>query len=296
MTTSRHRVLITGVNGYIGSHLAKVLSLDPALEVSGLDVNLSVNHPEKYLHEMYYESILNQASLKKLRYQFDTVIHLAGLISVEESVTQPCIYSMTNVEGTINAIECLAPQNFIFASTATAFNPANPYALTKALAEYIIRQKCKNYTIFRFFNVAGSDGEFRQIGKSTHLIRVAAECAAGKRPKMAIYGSNWPTKDGTCERDYIHVLDLVDAISKAVYNPRNTKFECLGTGTTHSCLEVIETMKRVTGKDFPVLDHERRDGDVSVLSIPEGMISKFIDCKYTLEDMCRSAYEAELTR
>lgn len=293
MNTSSHRVLVTGCNGYIGSHTVKALK-EAGFEVHGIDWKRNTgNDVSRYVDNLMFGSAydFNKA------YRYDTVIHLAGSISVEESVRKPYEYYYNNVEGThwqlyFNSTN--GCDNFIFASTAAAFDPVSPYALSKIMAETLVRNMAKNYTIFRFFNVAGSDGEFGQIGDATHLIRIAAETAAGKRPSMYLYGTDWDTPDGTCIRDYIHVQDLVDSIVKAVYNPLNTEYECLGRGLGVSCREVIQTMREASGVDFKVVESVRRPGDVARLVVDQP--SRLLECKRDLLDMCRSAYELELKR
>lgn len=293
MNTSSHRVLVTGCSGYIGSHTVKALK-EHGFEVHGIDWNKDTgNDVTRYVDNLMYGSAydFNKA------YRYDTVIHLAGSISVEESVREPYKYYYNNVESThwqlhFNGVN--GCENFIFASTAAAFDPVSPYALSKIMAETLVRNMAKNYTIFRFFNVAGSDGEFGQIGNATHLIRIAAETAAGKRPSMYLYGTDWDTPDGTCVRDYIHVQDLVDSIVKAVYNPLNTEYECLGRGVGVSCREVIQTMREASGVDFSVEETGRRPGDVARLVVDQP--SQLLECKRDLLDMCRSAYELELKR
>ena len=182
--------------------------------------------------------------------------------------------------------------HFIFASTAGAFDAQSPYARSKLAAEDVIKEQSKAYTIFRFFNVAGSDGMHRQVGRSSHLIRIAAEAAAGKRDFMAIYGEDYDTPDGTCVRDYIHVVDLVNAIRDTIkHGPFNTPYECIGSGKGYSVKEVVETMKEVTGKDFKVRKAGRRPGDPASLSIDNQF--NLLHPQYQLKDMCLSAYTIE---
>ena len=151
------------------------------------------------------------------------------------------------------------------------------------------------YTIFRFFNVAGSDGENKQVGESTHLIRIAAETAAGKRDTMKIFGTDYDTRDGSCIRDYIHVVDLAHSIVKAVeIGPMNSPYECIGSGKGYTTIEVVECMKKVTEKDFEVIHSNRRAGDPPILTVENK--SGLLYNQYTLEDMCLSAYYAELNR
>ena len=289
MNTS-DKILVTGATGYIGSHLCKTLC-EKGYTVHGLDNNWKThNDPSKYLHKAFKIDIAN--TYADIQDRYHTVVHLAGLISVEESTKFAARYFEVNTNSTRRLIEKTKFSNIIYASTAAAFDPVSPYALSKLMSEWIIRQNYQDYTIFRFFNVAGNSGEFGQVGESTHLIRIAAETAAGKRDSIKLYGTDYPTPDGTCVRDYIHVQDLVDTIEKAIYNPMNSQYECLGAGTGYSCREVIDTMKRVTGKDFKVVEADRRPGDTPVLIVDNP--SKLLNCEKTLEDMCLSAYKMEL--
>jgi UDP-glucose 4-epimerase len=286
------KILVTGAYGYIGSHTVKAL-VEYGYDVYALDSKKSNNNIEKYISENIYISDVTRKDIYGIG-NFDSVVHLAGLIDVAESVEQPWLYCKVNTEGTFNSLVKFNSDNFIFASTAAAFNPSSPYAQSKILAESIIKAWGKNYTIFRFFNVAGNNGEFKQIGKATHLVRIAAETAAGKRPYITINGTDWDTEDGTCVRDYVHVSDLVNGIVKAVEQPSNKDFECIGTGINYSVRQVINTMKSVTNIDFEVREGPRRAGDSASIIVPPDMLSQYTICNKTLEDMCLSAYQSEL--
>ena len=287
------KVLVTGCNGYIGSHVVKALA-EAGCEVSGMDNKKSVNDVSKYLTGEfdYYHRDVSDHSHGHLYY--DVVIHLAGLISVEESTQNPWKYYTNNTEGTCNILTNYEAENFIFASTAAAFNPISPYAQSKLMAESLVKTMANNYTIFRFFNVAGNNGEFRQIGDATHLIRIAAETAAGKRDHMKIYGNDWETRDGTCIRDYVHVMDLVECILKAIEVPANTDYECIGSGIGYTVNEVIDVMKDVSGINFNTEYAPRRPGDAAEILIPAHQKSKYFYGNRTLEQMCESAYKMEL--
>lgn len=287
------KVLVTGCNGYIGSHVVKALA-EAGCEVSGMDNKKSVNDVSKYLTGEfdYYHRDVSDHSHGHLYY--DVVIHLAGLISVEESTQNPWKYFTNNTEGTCNILTNYEAENFIFASTAAAFNPISPYAQSKLMAESLVKTMANNYTIFRFFNVAGNNGEFRQIGDATHLIRIAAETAAGKRDHMKIYGNDWETRDGTCIRDYVHVMDLVECILKAIEVPANTDYECIGSGIGYTVNEVIDVMKDVSGINFNTEYAPRRPGDAAEILIPAHQKSKYFYGNRTLEQMCESAYKMEL--
>lgn len=288
------KILVTGAYGYIGSHTVKALA-QHGFNVTALDNKKTVNDISKYANKI----IISDITEKNYYGRFDHVVHLAGAISVEESETKPWKYINKNIIGTYNALDSSMHDfddvKITFSSTATAFEPVSVYAQTKVLAEKLIREKANKYTIFRFFNVAGSDGEFTQTGKPTHLIRIAAETAAGKRPFIKINGTDWPTYDGTCVRDYIHVMDIVNGIMKSIYFPLNNEYDCLGSGIGYSVREVIDTMKRVSGIDFTVIEGLRREGDAASILIPKDT-NNYCDATYSLEDMCRSAYQAELRR
>ena len=285
------KILVTGATGYIGSHVCKVL-FERGYEVIGLDIRWDQNDITKYCERILVKDV-NKTILDQ---DYDAVVHLAGLISVEESTKKPAHYYNTNLNGTLNMLgQINYDTHFIFASTAGAFDPQSPYARSKVAAEDVIKEQAEHYTIFRFFNVAGSDGENMQQGASTHLIRIAAECATGSRIGINIFGTDYDTRDGTCVRDYIHVVDLANAIANAVQNgPKNTPYECIGSGKGYTVKEVIETMKQVSGSNFEVMVAGRREGDPASLSIDNQFDG--LEIKHTLEDMCRSAYTTELVR
>lgn len=286
------KILVTGCNGYIGSHTVKALK-EAGYIVHGIDRTYSMNKVQKYL-DLYMHGDANDFTKA---YRYDAVVHLAGYISVEESVKQPFMYFNNNTLVThwqLHFNVTNGCNNFIFASTAAAFNPISPYAQSKLMAESLVKAMASNFTIFRFFNVAGNNGEFGQIGNATHLVRIAAQTAAGKRSHITINGTDWDTIDGTCVRDYVHVSDLVDGIVKAVDKPSNKPYECIGTGNNYSVRQVINNMKKVSGIDFKVVEGPKRDGDAPSITVPNGLISDYIKCEKTLEDMCLSAYKIEL--
>jgi UDP-glucose 4-epimerase len=197
--------------------------------------------------------------------------------------------------GTANMLDRVETGHMLFASTSSAWEMASPYARSKVAAEDVIKEKANGYTIFRFFNVSGTDGINRQLGAATHLIRVAAMVAAGKTPEIKIFGTDYDTRDGTCIRDYIHVVDLASAIVKAVEaGPQNTPYECLGSNRGYSVLEVLDTMERVTGKRLNRTIAPRRDGD-AVSSVVDNL-SNFVTLTKSIEDMCLDQYNYERGR
>lgn len=284
------QVLVTGAAGYIGSHVVKALhnrgyivdTLDRAITTNSESIRHMVRH-------MYHGNITERVVIDV---HYDAVVHCAALISVEESMRLPLVYYEVNTAGTLKLLQELKYDHFIFASTGGAFDPISPYAKSKIIAEEAVRQIAPDYSIFRFFNVAGNDGELRQPYPASHIIRIAAEAAAGKRDKMVIFGKDYGTSDGTCIRDYVHVVDLAEALVRSVPLPANSKYECIGSGRGYTNLEVINTMKEVTGVDFPVEFGPRRSGDPAKLLVDT--VSKYVKIDHDLKDMCHSAYTMEL--
>lgn len=264
---------------------------------------------------------------------FDTIMHFAASIVVPESVENPLKYYMNNTVNTTNLIKCATDTNvkrFIFSSTAATYgepkevqqsgvdenyltHPINPYGMSKLMSERVIQDTaCANkdfkYVIFRYFNVAGADinyidGKLKpRIGQSfpnaTHLIKIASECATGKRNKMAIFGDDFDTKDGTGIRDYIHVDDLANAHIKAIEYLESNDSDIFnaGYGTGYSVKEVIETMKSATATNFQVNIAARRAGDPAALVSDNRKIKAKMNWVPKYNDLvliCRSSFEWE---
>lgn len=242
--------------------------------------------------------------------KFDTIIHFAASIVVPESIVDPLKYYMNNTVNTTHLIKRAVEngvKRFIFSSTAAVYGnleklpeegidescstgPINPYGSSKLMSEQVLKDTSIayqefNYVIFRYFNVAGADMHYDngvlspRIGQSfqnaTNLIKIVAECAAGKRDKVAVFGDDYDTPDGTGIRDYIHVDDLADAHIKAIdYLTENeSNLFNIGYGKGYSVKEVIETMKRVTSVNFKEEIAPRRDADIEV-SIANNMKMK----------------------
>ena len=285
----KNNILVTGATGYIGSHLCKLLK-ENNYHVTGWDINFHTefNNVSQFCDEFYKTDITDPS----ITGSYDTIVHLAGRSTVADSLITPSEYYRVNVFGTLNVIENINFNHIIFAGTSSAWAMASPYAISKVAAEDIIREKAKNWTIFRFFNVSGTDGIHKQLGKPTHLIRVAAMVAAGKLNEFTIYGTDYETRDGTCIRDYVHVSDVCNAILSSIKSgPLNTKYECIGSKKGFTVLEVIETMKKVTGIDFKIIYGNRRDGDSIVNKVDK--LSTHVKLTKTIEDMCLDQYVLE---
>lgn len=283
-------ILVTGATGYIGSHLCKILKENLSCHLTILSNTRHFLYNCKENRHPYFNTAHFDVDVREFAsdLEFDVVVHLAGLISVEESTRIPDLYYDVNVNGTANILK-IKTDHFIFASTAGAFNPTSEYANTKIKAENLIKDLSKNYTIFRFFNVAGSNSKYGQIGPSTHLIRILSEVATNKRCNFSIYGNDYNTYDGTCVRDYIHVDDICCSILKSIINgPKNTPYECLGRGIGYSNKEVVEEFQKSTQTNFKYDITDRRPGDPDRLVVDN--LSDLSCTRYTLADMCQSAY------
>ena len=288
------RVLVTGGAGYIGSHVVKLLG-ERSYEVITYD-NLSTGHDWAVLYgDLVVGDLADKEKLRGVFSKFkpEAVIHFAAYIVVPESVREPLKYYRNNVINTINLLEVMEEfgvDKFIFSSSAAVYgipdripvpegaplNPINPYGETKATVERVLRDinnsgKGFRYVSLRYFNVAGADPEGK-IGfaypNPTHLIIRAVKTASGEFDRLEIYGTDYPTPDGTCIRDYIHVTDLADAhivaLDYLLEGGDSDVFNC-GYGHGYSVKEVVEAVKRVTGVDFRVVEAPRREGDPPAL-------------------------------
>lgn len=268
------KVLITGSNGYIGQHLAKLLHTE--YEVHGVDLQ----DENKCEYVVNYQKV-NICDPHFLPNSYEAVIHLAALIRVGESVKYPQEYYTANIFGTMNVLNCVTYRNFIFGSTGAAALPTSPYALSKKAAEDIVTQYCtkKNidFTIFRFYNVIGSevteptnpDGLFCKLKEAVDT------------GKFSMYGTDYNTKDGTCVRDYVHVNEIANAIKLAIKTPSKS-IENLAHGKGYTVKEIVDTFKLVNNVDFDVVSHPRREGDLES-SVLEN-VSSYMENLYSLED------------
>lgn len=283
-------VLVTGGAGYIGSHMVWEL-LDHGEEVVVIDrLSSGFDWAVPQAAELVVGDIGDQRLVKQTieRRGVDAIIHLAGSIIVPESVSDPLGYYLNNTVKSRSLIESAVRcgvKHFIFSSTAAVYgtpranpvteeeplNPESPYGSSKLMTEIMLKDTAAAhdfaYTALRYFNVSGADPQQR-TGQSTrgatHLVKVACETATGKRPYMEVFGDDYPTRDGTCVRDYIHVSDLVNAHYLALLRLREGGGSLVancGYGRGFSVLEVIDTVKRVAGKEFAVRRSGRRPGD-----------------------------------
>ncbi len=290
---SEKSILVTGGAGYIGSHTVRQLG-EQNRRVVTLD-NLSKGFREHVLFGDFVEGDTADSELvaRILRdHQVETVIHFAAHTVVPESVADPLEYYRNNTCATRNLLACCAEagvKHFVFSSTAAVYGipeqdkcwedtptrPINPYGMSKLMSEYMLRDLAVasdlRYVILRYFNVAGSDPEGR-IGQSTPgatlLMKVAAEQALGKREALYIFGTDYPTPDGTGVRDYIHVEDLADAHLKAIdYLGAGGESQILNCGYGHgySVREVLDTVQRVHGSALNIIEEARRPGDPPAL-------------------------------
>jgi len=287
------RILVTGGAGYIGSHAVKALGR-AGHEICVFD-NLSTGHEWAVLSgKLVRGDLEDRAAIESVLKEFrpEAVMHFAAYIQVEESVRAPLKYYRNNVANSLTLLEAMRANGvgrFIYSSTAAVYGipehipvretapllPINPYGMTKVMIERVLADLSAatdfRYVALRYFNVAGADpgGELGQAYKeATHLITRALKTAHGEFAKLYIYGTDYPTPDGTCIRDYIHVDDLAEAHVQALdhlFGTGQSDVMNCGYGSGYSVREVVETAKRVTGIDFPVEETGRRAGDPPAL-------------------------------
>jgi UDP-glucose 4-epimerase len=307
-------ILVTGGAGYIGSHMVLALA-DMGEEVVVLD-NLSTGFwwavaPQVRLVE---GDIGDEALLDRVmaEHNFDAVVHFAGSIVVPDSVRDPLGYYLNNTVKSRMLMACAVKAGiprFIFSSTAAVYgNPAtqpvfedatpapiSPYGSSKLMTEWMLKDAHAAYGLqyiaLRYFNVAGGDPKGR-IGQSTpratHLIKVACQTALGQRGALDVYGTDYPTPDGTCLRDYIHVSDLiaahVDALSHLRRGGESGIFNC-GYGKGYSVLDVIKAVERVHGQALPVNYAPRREGDPAAIVAGASAVREVLGWKPKYENL-----------
>lgn len=325
-------ILLAGGAGYIGSHTAVAL-LEAGHEVVVVD-NYCNSCPEaiKRVEELTGKSIVSyEADVKdkaKLLEIFksnkiDCVIHFAGLKAVGESVEKPILYYRNNIDTTLTLLECMAEvgvHNFVFSSSATVYGEAaseppyveamergkcsNPYGWTKSMMEQILQDaavadKELSVVLLRYFNPIGAHpsgriGEDPQ-GIPNNLMPYVSQVAVGRREQLTIFGDDYPTPDGTCRRDYIHVMDLAAGHLKAVEYAvahKGTEIFNLGTGTPYSVLEIVKAFESSNAIKVPYVIGPRRAGDLPEVWAGTEKAAGLLGWKAerTLEDMCRDAW------
>ena len=287
------KVLVTGGAGYIGSHACKALAR-AGFEPVVFD-NLATGWRGAVKWGPFVQGdLMDRASIDAalLKYQPVAVMHFAALSLVGESMKDPGLYWRVNVGGALNLLEACAAagvKTFVFSSTCATYGdqdgvllteetpqrPINAYGGSKLAIEQMLQDFGKSaglsHVIFRYFNVAGADPE-GDIGEQhvpeTHLIPLMLDAVAGKRPALTVFGTDYPTPDGTCVRDYVHVTDLADAHVLGLRRLLDGKGDgvfCLGTGRGFSVREVIEASRIVTNREVPVVIGDRRPGDAAAL-------------------------------
>jgi len=319
---SKVPVLVTGGAGYIGSHAVLALK-DSGWPVAVID-NLSNGSREVVPEDVPFieGNIADRALVERIfdEQRIGAIMHFAGSIVVPESVEQPLKYYANNTlasHALISAAVAAGVKHILFSSTAATYGvpehvpigeqdpqePINPYGASKLMTERMLADASAaypfNYGALRYFNVAGADPEGRtgQIGKgSTHLIKVAAETAVGKRDHIAVYGTDYPTPDGTCIRDYIHVSDLADAHVAAlewlVEHPQENLVMNCGYGKGLSVLEVLDAVDRHTNRPIRRVMEGRRAGDPPELVAGNERLLKTLDWRPQHDDIDRIVGDA----
>ncbi len=288
------KILVTGGCGYIGSHVVRQLS-EAGHQVVVYD-NLSTGFRDALVNgeELIQADLADHDSLQEVfrQHRFSTVLHFAAAIVAPESVLQPLKYYGNNSRNTLALLEAcvrFGVQRFIFSSTAAVYGlpaggsaseespqaPINPYGSSKLISEWMLRDVAAahdlQYVALRYFNVAGADPQARmgqRTPEATHLIKVACQAALGQRSQVAIYGTDYPTPDGTGIRDYIHIEDLAAAHLSALQYLREGGASTamnVGYGRGSSVREVLAMVKQVSGVGFKVVEEGRRPGDPACL-------------------------------
>ena len=307
-------VLVTGGAGYIGGHMVLAL-VDAGERVVVLDdlstgFRWAVRPPATLIVGDTGNAALVDSIIRE--YRIDAIAHFAAKIVVPDSVTDPLLYYLNNTAKARSLLECAVRGNvryFVFSSTAAVYGepaydvipesaplaPINPYGRSKLMTEWMLQDVSKahgmKFAILRYFNVAGADPK-RRLGQSgsnaTHLIKLASQTAIGVKPYLAVFGTDYSTKDGTCIRDYIQVTDLADAHVLALNYLRdggiNLILNC-GYGHGHSVFEVVDAVKKASGIGFEIRLSDRRSGDAVVLVADPTRIKSVLGWKPKWDDL-----------
>lgn len=324
------KILVTGGAGYIGSHTCVEL-INAGHEVVIVD-NLCNSNIEsvKRIREITGKDIeFNEADISDrekmekifCNNNFDAVIHFAGLKAVGESCEKPLEYFINNISGTLVMLDIMKKynvKNIVFSSSATVYGTpktvpikedfplsvTNPYGRTKLMLEEILQDIYKadnqwNVTLLRYFNPIGAH-KSGKIGEDpngipNNLLPYITKVAIGELPILNVFANDYPTEDGTCIRDYIHVVDLADGHVKAIESIKDNsgvRIYNLGTGNGYSVLEVIKNFEKASGKQIPFQIADRRAGDVAVCYADSSLAKKELgwEAKYGIEEMCRDSW------
>ncbi len=307
-------VLVTGGAGYIGSHM--VLALTDAGEsvvvIDNLSTGFSAFVPQSvplFIGDVGDEHLVDGVISQ---HGVDSIIHFAGSVVVPESMRDPLLYYRNNTMATrslLNAAIKRGVSRFIFSSTAAVYGnpehvpvpetaptrPTSPYGTSKLMAEIMLHDAASahemSYVVLRYFNVAGADPQGRvglaTVG-ATHLMKIAMEVATGQRAKIDVYGTDYPTPDGTCIRDFVHVSDLAQAHRAALAYLRtggsSVTLNC-GYGRGYSVLETIEAVRRVSGRAIPTHYAPRRPGDIVTMVADTSRIRALLDWTPTYDNL-----------
>ncbi|MCH8980356.1 MAG: UDP-glucose 4-epimerase GalE [Armatimonadetes bacterium] len=302
-------VLVTGGAGYIGSHVCKLLR-ERRIDHVIFD-NLERGHQRAAgKSPVFFGDVRDRVSLDRLFSEFDIdqVMHFAAYIEVGESVQKPSQFYRNNVGGTLNLLEAMTRagvHKIVFSSTAAIYgepestpideahpkNPTSPYGRSKWMVEQMLDDFDKAYGLtsvsLRYFNAAGADPDGR-LGEDhrpeTHLIPRILMAACGKADGFKIYGTDYDTPDGTCVRDYVHVMDLADAHVRAMGHGQSDAFN-LGNGEGFSVRQVLEVAQKVVGKEIPAVESARRPGDPAVLVASSDKIRSKLGWKPQYSDL-----------
>ncbi|MEH1853876.1 MAG: UDP-glucose 4-epimerase GalE [Nostoc sp.] len=312
------KVLVTGGAGYIGSHVVRQLG-EAGYDVVVYD-NCSTGSPQAVLDgELIIGDLKDSESLYQAfcQHKFTAVLHFAASLNVPESVSHPLDYYANNTRNTLNLLRCcnnMDVKQIIFSSTAAVYGqpetspvnestptePINPYGRSKLSCEWLIRDYANTsdfrYVILRYFNVAGAEpgGRLGQVSKKvSHLIGATCDAALKRRLGVQIFGTDFPTPDGTAIRDYIHVEDLATAhLDALAYLEQGNESQILncGYGQGYSVRQVIERVKAISGIDFPVIETERRPGDPACVIASADKIRKLLGWQPKYNDLDQIVY------
>ncbi|MQA27257.1 MAG: UDP-glucose 4-epimerase GalE [Micromonosporaceae bacterium] len=315
------KLLVTGGCGYIGSVVTHQL-VEAGHDVTVID-DLSTGHADNLPEAVTFHqlSVHQAADVLTPDAGFDGVLHFAAKIAAGESVVRPELYWDTNVRGSLallDAVRAAGTPRLIFSSTGSLYGdsddklteasptrPANPYAASKLATDMMITGECAAHGLaaasLRYFNAAGAVGKLgERHDPETHLIPIALQVAAGQREKLSLYGDDYPTPDGTCVRDYIHVADLASAhlLAMEAVEPYQHKIFNLGNGNGYSNRQVIEVVGEVTERPLPVEVAPRRDGDAVVVVASSDQAREelgWVPAKPSLHEIVADAWEFQRT-